>query len=217
MIISHSKKYVFIHIYKTAGTSITSELIKHARFIEKISTYWSTRYIVTLLANLFSLEDLGKSWINGVHKHATAGEIRDYLGKDRYKQYFSFSFVRNPFDLQVSLYHYIKNSPEHRDYDIANKITFKQFVLREIKNRVKKQIDFLRDEDGIIVDYIGRFEKIEESMQFIYNKLNLPSKSIVHQNKSTRLEGYRDYYDDELRLSVEQYFKDDLKTFKYEF
>ena len=37
MIISHSKKFIFIHIYKTAGTSISQALLPHARFIEKIS------------------------------------------------------------------------------------------------------------------------------------------------------------------------------------
>jgi len=70
------------------------------------------------------LSDRGNKWINGVHKHVKAKVIRDYLGKKTYDKYFKFSIVRNPYDLQVSLYHYIKQSKEHRDYEIANKLSF---------------------------------------------------------------------------------------------
>jgi len=78
MIISNSKKFIFIHIYKTGGTSVSSTLIKYARLIEKIAAFYPTKYLVTIINKIFGLGDYGNSWINGVHKHAKAKEIRDY-------------------------------------------------------------------------------------------------------------------------------------------
>ena len=121
MIISHKKKFIFIHIYKTGGAFVTSLFAPYARFIEKISThYYLTKNIISVINKLGRLQDEGNNWINGVHKHAKAVELQEYIGRDLYSEYFKFAFVRNPYDLQVSLYHYIKDNKGHRDHQIAN-------------------------------------------------------------------------------------------------
>jgi len=70
MIISHSKRFVFVHIYKTAGTSVTSVLLPYARNIERISGLYFTRYGVSIVNRVLKMGDNGNEWINGVHKHA---------------------------------------------------------------------------------------------------------------------------------------------------
>lgn len=87
MIISHSKKFIFIHIFKTGGTSVTNVFLPYARFIEKISTYWPySRYLIIRINNKFNLSIKGNKWINGLHKHSKASVVKDYLGR-KYDKY----------------------------------------------------------------------------------------------------------------------------------
>lgn len=166
---------------------------------------------------IFGLSDFGNKWINGVHKHARANDIRDYLGKNLYDQYFKFSFVRNPYDWLVSLYHYIKGSKAHRDYKLANELSFKDYVNREINNKPYLQSDFLTDENGfLIVDYIGHTENIQAAMNYIFNKLDIGKKNIGHENFSSRDKNYLKYYDKQLKKDVYFYFKKDFEIFGYE-
>ena len=166
---------------------------------------------------MFNLQDSGNRWINGVHAHASAMDIRNCVGEMVFSEYFTFSFVRNPYDLQVSLYHYIKSSKGHRDYEIANRLSFKEFLKREIENNAPCQTDFLTDTDGnLIIDYIGKTENIEQSLKYITNRLDIPFRKVPHLNKSLRSRNPMTYYDDETKELCWSYFKRDFKILGYE-
>lgn len=216
MIISHSKKFIFIHIYKTAGTSISAELLPYARFIEKFSNYYSTSVLVKIVNYLFNLNDHGNKWINGVHKHAKASEIKKYLGKKKFEDYFKFAFVRHPMDWQVSLYEYIKNTP-HKDHNLVKEISFKEFVLMEIKKGSPRQIDFLYEDNNFIVDKIYKFENFREEVKKLFKILDINFKedSLKHLNKSPRSKNYNHYYDSELEKLVRDYYSDDFNLLGY--
>ena len=208
MIISHKKKFVFIHIYKTGGTTVSEHLKQYSRLREKVTTFWPTSKFFSAIAIAFKLYDNGGKWINGVHKHATAMELREYLGNELYENYFSFCIVRNPYDFLVSLYSFIKNQKKHPDHQLCNQLTFKEYILKEIKRKTQRQSDFVIDEKGeCIVDYIGKTETLQESMNFIFGKLNISRTEIGQKNRSKRKRDYRQYYDDELKEAVYEYFK----------
>lgn len=216
MIISHSKKFIFIHIYKTAGTSITQALLPHARFVEKISTYYPSHILIKILNHFFGLNEMGNSWINGVSKHATAIEIKKYLDKKKFKEYYKFTFVRHPMDWLVSLYEYIKNT-RHKDQNLLKKITFKEFVLREIKKKSPLQIDFLTEDNKFIVDKICKFENIDKDIETLFKILNIDLKKnkLNHLNKSPRVTNFYEYYDNELEEIVRDYYSKDFKLLGY--
>ena len=220
MIISHKKKFIFIHIYKTGGTSIYSSLISSGRLIERLSGYYHSRYIIKIINRLFHLQDKGNEWINGVHKHATAIDMKNYLNEDIFNYYFKFAFVRNPFDWLVSLYHYLKGSKGHRNYTLANKLDFGNFVLRYIKIKSPLQSDFITENDNIIVDYIGKLESLQDDLNYIYKRIglsHLSEKTIPWKNKSIRNNNYMEYYDEDLKKKVIEYFKKDFVMFGYKY
>lgn len=216
MVISHRKKFVFIHIYKTGGTSITDALMPYARPREKFSSYWYSRKLVSAVNRFFALSDNGNRWINGVHKHATAMEIKGYLGARKFDDYFKFAFVRNPFDLQVSLYHYVRRSQAHRDHAEANRLAFREFVLRQIEKGAPLQSDFLKDETGATAcDYIGKTEQLESSMEQVFKRIGIPCSVLHHQNRSMQRDKFAAYYDNMLAEAVGTYYTEDFERFGY--
>ena len=219
MIISNNKKFIFVHIYKTGGTSVSSALVKYARFRERIaSEFYLSKKIVSTINDKLELADQGNKWVNGLHKHAKAIEVRKHLGESKYRLYYKFTFVRNPWDWQVSLYHYIKKDKYHKDNAIANTLSFYDFLKREIENFAPCQLDFLIDSKGkVIVDKVGKFESLQQDFCGILNHLNLKPIKLENLNRSNRSKNYRKYFTPKTAMLVNDYFKRDIEYFDYSF
>ena len=120
--------------------------------------------------------------VHDVHKHFFARELRDIHGKAVWDSCFKFAFVRNPLDRLVSWWSMIDNGRDYIDparppngffgYVLEHARSFEEFILcytDEIidpdgrKQIFRSQTDYLVDENGaVIVDYIGRFERLQE-------------------------------------------------------
>ena len=220
MIISHRKRFVFVHIYKTGGTTVTPRLLPYARLRERIASYYLTRYPVKLLNVALGIQDRGNAWINGLHKHASAAQVKAYLGEETYRRYFSFAFVRNPYDWLVSLYHYIGQHRLHREHRQASAMSFEDFVRREISRGAPRQSDFITEDGQLIVDYVGSLERLGESVSEIFARIGLPAlaeQELPRKNPSQRREDYMSYYSAGLRDAVYDYYRRDFELFGYEY
>ena len=93
MLLSHQKKFLFIHIAKTGGTSVRAALQKH-RWRDP---YYAPIWIASKLSGLVKHEVGIK-----LPRHAKAITAKEMLPHDFYESLFKFAFVRNPWDLQVS-------------------------------------------------------------------------------------------------------------------
>lgn len=181
------KDFIFIHINKTAGSSISSLL------------------------------DMDRM-------HLTAFTIRNILAEDAWQEKFKFSFVRNPWDRIVSQYHhrYGKNQQNLQNREIDFQTWVKE-VYQEgnpefinFHTMFMPQLNWITDPDGkIIVDYIGRYENLQEDIAFIKDKLKI-EKPLPHLRSSKR-KHYSSYYDDVTKNIVGDYFKKDIEYLKYEF
>ncbi len=219
MLISHSKRFVFVHIYRTGGTSVTQALIRHARMREQLTVRTRpTRALVNAVNALLGLYDDGNRWLTGAHKHASARELRTFLGREVYERYFSFAFVRNPWDWQLSVYHYVRAWKNHRDHHLARRCTLAEFITRQIERGAPNQLDFLVNDDGeIIVDRIGRFESLESDFHEILEELGLPATPLERLNSSGRRAAYRSVYDAESAELVRAHFARDIESFGFQF
>lgn len=218
MLISRSHKFVFIHIFKTAGTSVRTIFYPYSRPMDWLVYHKNTRI---LLSKIIGEKNYHRKLIpaaTGFKKHSRAIEAFEYLGEKKYKEYFSFAFVRNPYDWMVSLYFFVKRSKNHDDHKIANTLPFADFVKHQIANKISLQSEFVTDQEGkLIVDFIGKFEQLEEDLHLICKKLHIPFEGLPHKNVSDgrKQKAFGEFYTSESRVLMQDYFKEDFERFNY--
>lgn len=224
MIISDSKKFIFIHIYKTAGTSVSTSLIKYANFRQRVAEdFFITKNLFSALNLVLGKVNRTKprQWGAGLqNKHASANDIKEFMGAEKYDDYFKFAFVRNSWDWQVSLYNYLKTRKNDRNHHKVSNMSFKQFLISEIEGKAPCQLDFLTNPGGdVIVDRIGRFESLEKDLNLILSDIGMTDvASLPYLNVSRdRSKNYQSFYDEESYELVRSYFKKDIGYFGYEF
>ena len=200
--INYEHKLIFIHIPKTAGNSITK--------------------------NLKSLGDKDAYNSPKISKHAKAFEVKELLGKKVWDDYFSFTFVRNPWDLMVSSYHWwLQKAPGikyHRKQaeEVKSLGSFDAFLGSDFgKYMINERYGDMSDwysgtENNIIIDHIGKVETINDDWKKICYLNDLEYEPIPHINASKR-KNYREYYNDQTRIIVENRFKRTIEKFGYEF
>jgi Sulfotransferase family len=207
MQLSHSHRFIFVHIFKTAGTSMRAVLEPYTyrpgiRLVNRLRGWRGTP-----LPEPFPQ-------LSG---HARASQIRDAVPMDVFENYFKFAFVRNPWDWQVSWYHYILQNADHHEHPAVRRLgSFEEFLRWRIDHPVWKQKDFVVDEQGKeIVDFVGRFETIEEDFAHVCAATDVRAR-LPHLNRSNHKD-YRTYYSDRACALLDDYSKDDIEYFAYRF
>jgi hypothetical protein len=206
MIISRSKKFIFIHIPKTAGSSIRNALRPYTRTL-------TGRFI----KNVVRPRDVFH--VNQMPAHIDAVQTRLMLGDEFYNSAFSFAFVRNPWDREVSMYHYIRTTPQHHLFRIVSELPDFESYIRWVRNEAPvNQWDFIADcrQGEIIVDHVAKFENIAEEFKAITDRIGIATE-LPKVNASKRSRDYRSYYTEETREIVAELFTTDIKKFSYSF
>jgi chondroitin 4-sulfotransferase 11 len=215
-VIDKKEKYLFIHIPKNAGTSITHAL--HGKTPHEVSSQ------------------------NGLNKHSDFLKVHALFEVYGLKKYFKFAVLRNPFDRMVSIFHYkidglekkikygkIKNGdPETIDrceyilhdvmYDFNKWLMFpeEREPLLYDERFGASQLSFLKNHKGKIgVDYIMKFENLEEDWKYVMSKID-KAKPLPHMNQTDH-KHYRDIYDFDSEEYIREVCKEEIEHFKYEF
>ena len=200
--ISFQKRFLFVHIPKTAGNSIQS-----------ILRDYSEDELVALRKEQDGIERFGLRNPNyKIRKHSRLSEYRDALGDERFRSLYKFTCVRNPWDRMVSYYFTPTQPPE----------TWKTKKFRGIISKAVSVTDYLRLNEGeedpfTNVDYIMRFENLADDFRAVCNQLGISPATLPQYNRSNRREHYSKYYDNELREFVRQRFAAEIERFGYTF
>jgi hypothetical protein len=166
-------------------------------------------------------------------QHATASEVKKhYASEEQWNNYFKFSIVRNPFDRIVSSYNWIcrKIKPsKFRDRLLFEDFVFRkggfekvlsQYLISEEHNRyhqIRPSVEYLYENDNLLVDHVGKFENLENEWNFICKKIGTEI-ILPHMNKHSRNnKHYQDYYNDETKAHISEVYRKDIETFGYEF
>ncbi len=225
--ISNKYRCVFVHIPKTAGQSIEQF------FLNLHGLSWENRSPLLLRYN----PDANRGPESLAHLTASEYVECGYLTLEEFNKCFKFSFVRNPWERLVSEYRY-------RQY--YKKYTFREFVLNGLPSRSKysdsyrhimPQSEFILDENGrSLVDFIGRFENLQNDFNVICAKLGIEVSVLPFKNDSAGQKGAKgmlrglfsadrrgsekncfSYYDEELREVVAEMYAADIRAFDYQF
>ena len=199
--ISFQKRFLFVHIPKTAGNSIQSVLRDY-----------SEDQIVALRSEQDGIERFGLRNPNyKIRKHSTLAEYRMALGDEQFRSLYKFACVRNPWDRMVSYYF----RPTQQVGELDRK-EFRKVILKALS-----VADYLRLDKGdgdpfANVDYIIRFESLAADFRVVCTTLGIAAPPLPQYNRSNR-EHYSKYYNDELRELVRERFAPEIERFGYTF
>jgi len=208
-----SRKINFVHIPKAAGSSIGNLL--------------NSSIELTKEDIVFKEEFQNYSELKGFKfpNHAPARVKKKYLGDEKYKEYFSFCFVRNPFSLLVSLYEYTHQI----EYALFSEKgwSFNQYQKNILENSFedwilnfptgKCQTDWIFSDTGeLLVDFIGKTENYDLDVSKLIQLLGISSVKSLKKNATVH-KNYREYYSDISQSVVEKKYSKTLKLFGYDF
>ncbi len=217
MLISYKYRFIFVHIAKTGGTSIRSALTP---LLLKDPYRW-LQYVFNRISDV-THHKLGVKF----PRHAKIIAAYEILPKDVFDSMFKFAFVRNPWDLQVSSFYHVKRERPHLVEHIKSFEDFLKFKLEDnrpyhyiLDASKEPQWYSLTDMKGnLLVDYIGRYERLSEDFEKILNKIGVKKVKLPHKRRAKdRDRDYRKYYTDRGAELVEKYFKIDIEKFGYKF
>ncbi len=210
--ISIKKKFLFIHVPKTGGNSI-----------QNILRGYSEDKIVTIAKHQDGIERFEvRNDIYNITKHSTLSDYKKVIESEIFEKLYIFSTVRNPWDMMISFYF----SP-HRGVKEWDRERFKYLInkVATLRTYIKNTTIFSEkisppeiilsskavDSD---IDFIMRFEFLNDDFKQVCEILNIPFLPLPHRNKSNR-EHYSRYYDVELIKLVEDKFKEEIELGRY--
>lgn len=207
MLISESHRFIFVHVQKTAGTSL-------ARLLEPVALQPDGGRLNRMASDL-NLRHWRHTWFR---KHAPLRRARQRLPEAFYRDSFKFAFVRNPWDRLVSWYSYIQSRPEHHRHDKVGRMSgFDAFVHDFTASERRSQWWMLDDGSGQPgVDYVGRYETLADDVAEVCRRLELPVQGLPHDNQSQRRD-YRSYYSDASAERVLQCWRQEIEWLGYRF
>lgn len=142
----------------------------------------------------------------------------------RYRDFFKFAFVRNPWDRLVSCWadKVVDHNRLHFSDDSLEEMqSFERFV-----DYVAENVDLehgnphLRLQCRLIdlnhIDFLGRFENFMEDITKVMDFLGIETK-ISRKNASSRKQNYREYYSEDTIQKAAKLYSRDIQIFNYDF
>jgi hypothetical protein len=150
--------------------------------------------------------------VSETHTHKNLAEIKTYVPDIVFSTYFKWAVVRNPWERLLSFYQW------HKEHNLlAPNLTFSEWLpeyLNDFKSRIV-QMSWLEVGGCIQVDYIARFERLQNDFGYISNKIGYIGP-LPHINKSQHSHYTESYTPDLVDLVRTKCWRD-IETFGYHF
>ena len=201
MVLCHEKRCIFIHIPKTAGTSIEHYISEKERF---------------------TLFYRGISSANRSMHHYTAIELQKMIPQ-YFREYYKFSIVRNPYERLLSEYYWTPLKEAGYKHG-KSKDDFLKYVSHVIKNKtyfdniyndhfLPQYLFVMNKKKQIIVNHLFKYEDLDYVSSFLKKKLNIQVK-FPYLNK-TKDTNEKEPWSEEQKDIIYELYKNDFIFFGY--
>jgi Sulfotransferase family len=231
MIISHKHKFIFLKTKKTAGTAVElvlsrlcgpddiitptdpSEEVDDAReghMPRNFERHGPLTWLPKLHSKVFRSGKLDKT---DFYHHMPAHLVRKRISKNKWDPYFKFTIERNPWDRQISYFYYMKSIKREKMADTD----FSAFL--RMKSGNIKNTDVYLCKDMVSVDYFLRYEKLDEDLETLAQKLGVSLSPLrpINVTKTKDKRPYQDFYNPADRQLIEKLYWREIELFGYDF
>jgi Sulfotransferase family len=228
VIISYKHKFIFLKIRKTGSSSIQMALSAACGLDDIIVGDDS------LLNGPNVDRNIDKAFSR--NPHVNLRQLKMGVPDQMWHAFFKFAFVRNPWDLVVSRYHWERKGMGCSVADF--RAWLPQYVNRDaiepernagsnIVQRVWEtgggyvndlQTPFVYEQGTIGIQFVGRYERLAQDFDAACGILGIETPPLARLKAGFRkVRGYRESYDERSRRLVEHAFAADIDHFGYFF
>ena len=161
------------------------------------------------------------------HLHYTEYECTN---PQKFRKYFKFTFVRNPYDRLFSAYTFLKKGGLNEldrtwaQQHLSAYSDFDSFVHGWVSpeniqtwTHFKPQHFWICDASlNLKVDFVGRFEQMDADVAVVQARLGMPVARLPKINVTNRPRSAEEAYTAEMRAIVAQVYQTDFKLFAYD-
>jgi hypothetical protein len=220
MLISNSRKFIYVKAGKVAGTSVE---VLFEPFCQGDNDFigWRGKCLPDSHSESYS--------------HTVAKKINKLLQQHQHSwnDYYTFGCIRNPWDRMVSLYFFLKQQAK-----TFHEITDEQKQYKSYKTLLHRhELSFLPfdkfvevtpypvplckvyDIENLKYDYFIRFENLKTDIIKVCNDLSLSCEisQLKHINKNSQRKHYTEYFDNRTKAIVAEKYEKDIKYFQYKY
>ena len=217
-IINNSYKFIFVHIPKAAGTTITNQLSAYTNYCD-----------LEIGGTLFGeqIQPAYKKRFN-ISKHSTATELQAITGEVEWSKNFTFTFARNPYTRAFSTYKFLlewKGTPIGLKNELLKFKNFSEFIESDFlltrpgpDNIFKPQTHWATKKGKNLLNYIGKLETINEDITHILH--TILDRSPIKKTVTPKLNSSKE---SKLNVSkkainrINELYESDFQLFEYSF
>ncbi|MGL4310484.1 MAG: sulfotransferase family 2 domain-containing protein [Paracoccaceae bacterium] len=215
MIISVGRRYIFVHIPKTGGTSLALAL--EARAMKDDILIGDTPKARARAGRWKGKPARGRVW-----KHSKLADVEGLVPSEIIDTAFVVTLVRNPWDRMVSYYHWLRGQRfAHPAVALAKTVDFTGFVLHPdtaASIAANPYDSYCRDSAGRDrATLYARLENLDADLAPFWAHLGFSLSPLPRTNASGRAKDWRSFYTPDTAEALARMAEADIARFGYGF
>jgi len=217
MIISHRHKFIYLRTEKTGSQALKRAL----RTALEAAGEDPLGEMQTALSRKIPLRIGGLRHhaprLVGLHSHAAARQVRDFVGAEVFESYFKFAVERNPWDRQVSLYNH--RSAKRRQSDLSGfDAAIRSPLYNALHHNRLSNWNIYAIGDTVVADQVLTYDRLQQDLPALLDRIGLPDLEIPRRNThGAPRPHYSTYYSNQSRDIVGRWYRREIEQFGFEF